>query len=202
MTKNVPSRSRGSNERCSHSITPAAAHCRIWAVASGATTLTDARSASSPWILPSATTPAPTIRQGRDSSFRKIGNIVFLYKREKPITRGTGDGLFRSFCSQCFRSEASLRQFVHTYNNRYKTDSALSEKRSSIPYMVGTQFHRVNVTDESKPLKVSILLIEILKFQDRQCATAGPLPTLGFLISNNKGSNTRNIPPKKRKTSL
>src|SRR5215469_5152536 len=106
MTRNIPSRSREWNARCSQSMRPEEAHCRIWAVASGATTFTDALSATRPGILPSATVPPPTTRQGRDSSFRKIGNIVFQYKREKPITRGTGDGLFRSFCSQCFRSES------------------------------------------------------------------------------------------------
>jgi len=63
----------------------------------------------------------------------------------------------------------------------YNTDSGLSEKRSSIAYIVGTRSHCVNVTDDLNPRKVSILLIEISKSEDGSVRHGWPLTRFRLL---------------------
>src|SRR5713101_3281552 len=72
-TKNMPSRSPGSNARWRHSTVFDWAQERTCGVASGATTRTRALASRRLAILDSATAPAPTTRQDRAESLRNKG---------------------------------------------------------------------------------------------------------------------------------
>jgi len=56
-------------------------------------------------------------------------------------------GFSKPFVSQCFRSEAPRRQCEDTYNSTDNTGNTFGEKRSLVPYILGTQSSSVNVTD-------------------------------------------------------
>jgi hypothetical protein len=73
MTKNMPSRSAGSNGRWRQSRVFDCAQARTWGVAWGATTSTLPPASKRLAILDSAMAPAPTTRQGRFESLKNMG---------------------------------------------------------------------------------------------------------------------------------
>src|ERR1039458_1230100 len=79
MTRKLPSRSESSKRRSIHSSLPSAASCRISGRASGAMTRRRRPVLSRLPILSKAIVPAPTRRQRRPSSLRKIGRRLMVF---------------------------------------------------------------------------------------------------------------------------
>src|SRR5205807_9241795 len=119
-----------------------------------ATTSTHAPASSNPAILPSATLPAPTTRHRRPSSFRKIGNIVFVSslrpsaKKQKPTARCTGDGLgFSVPVLLKFSGQQLSRASRYTRTTTGTTLAPhLTGKTHFVSRMVETRPPRVNIT--------------------------------------------------------